>query len=325
MSSVIIRSTKERELDQVVQEVMEACRWSEIVKPDANVVVKPNLVSLIPERIKGANTNMELLEAVIRILQTRTRNILVGESDMLNAPHSCPAEQAFELNGLDQLSRSMGFELINFSRSATRPVNSELLQGFEMPVSILDADVLISMPVLKTHKQAYFTGAIKNLWGCVPRYDRLLLHRHLHECLAEVASILKPRLAIMDAIVAMDGHGPTFGNLRPLELVLASTDVVALDATAMRMVSLDVEKARYIEMAHKLGVGEVDESRIQVDGDLESNRTIFEPAPYGLVIRLIDYVSPYRWFTHGVMLNPSIFGTLSKTSRMLRRLGILHH
>jgi len=55
MSSVIIRSTKERELDQVVQEVMEACRWSEIVNPDANVVVKPNLVSLIPERMKGAN------------------------------------------------------------------------------------------------------------------------------------------------------------------------------------------------------------------------------------------------------------------------------
>jgi uncharacterized protein (DUF362 family) len=262
---------------------------------------------------------------VIQIVQQRTQHIIVGESDMINPPQIYPAERAFEMNGLVDMAKTLGFELINFSRSPTRPVSSALFHGFEMPVCILDADVLISMPVLKTHRQAYFTGAMKNLWGCVPRYDRFLLHRQLHECLAEVTRILQPRLAIMDAIVGMDGHGPTYGNPRHLDLVLGSTDMVALDVTALRLVGLVPEKARYVKLAHELGLGEWEAERIEVDGDFAGNRTTFEPAPYGLVIRMMDYLAPYSWFTHGVLLNPMLFQPLSKVSRTLRKLGLLHH
>ena len=161
------------------------------------------------------------------------------------------------------LARELKFELVNFSRRPTRRADSPRFEGFELPAEILDADVFISMPVLKTHVQGYFTGAIKNMWGCVPRVDRFFMHRHLHECLAELPRLLRPHFAIMDAIVAMEGMGPSYGDPRRLDLVLASRDVVALDATAMRLVGLDVAKARHIPLAAATGFGTMDDPRFK--------------------------------------------------------------
>ncbi len=320
MPIVAIRSTKHGALEDVVRSAMDACGWTDVVKPGARVVIKPNLVSLDPERVEAANTSMELLAAVIRILQTRTPNITVGESDMINPPRTCPAEDAFELNGLYDLARELKFELVNFSRRPTRRADSPRFDGFELPAEILDADVFISMPVLKTHVQGYFTGAIKNMWGCVPRVDRFFMHRHLHECLAELPRLLRPHFAIMDAIVAMEGMGPSYGDPRRLDLVLASRDVVALDATAMRLVGLDVARARHIPLAAATGFGTMDQSAIEVDGDFEAHRTVFKPAKYDLRALVLDRLSPYHWFTWGVLLNPPLFRPISKVTRTIRRL-----
>ena len=196
------------------------------------------------------------------------------------------------MNGLYDLARELKFELVNFSRRPTRRADSPRFEGFELPAEILDADVFISMPVLKTHVQGYFTGAIKNMWGCVPRVDRFFMHRHLHECLAELPRLLRPHFAIMDAIVAMEGMGPSYGDPRRLDLVLASRDVVALDATAMRLVGLDVAKARHIPLAAATGFGTMDESAIQIDGDFEAHRTVFKAAKYDLRALVLDRLSP---------------------------------
>jgi uncharacterized protein (DUF362 family) len=302
---------------------MDACDWTEIVQPGAHVILKPNLTCLDPTMAYAANTSMELLVAVVQVLQQRTRNILVGESDMINAPHTYSADLAFEVNGLYDLAKQYNFELINWSKAPTRPVASPLLAGFEMPASILDADVLISLPVLKTHAQTYYTGAMKNLWGCIPRYDRFLLHKRLHERIVEVNRILKPKLAIMDAIVGIEGRGPTYGIPRQLDLILGSRDLVALDTTAMRLVNLDPLRAYYVRLAYEAGLGQWNEQDIQIDGDFSGHKTIFKPAHYDVVLRMMDYLSPQKWFVRGVLLNPQLFTPLRAVSRSLRRLKVI--
>ena len=302
---------------------MHGCRWTEIVAQHARVVLKPNLTCLDPAMAYAANTSTELVAAVVRVLQERTADITVGESDMINAPNVYPAELAFEVSGLDRLSSELGFKLVNWSKEPTRPVPSALLSGFEMPIGLLDADVVISLPVLKTHGQSYYTGALKNMWGCVPRFDRFLLHRRLHECIAEVNAILRPSLAIMDAIVGIEGRGPTYGNPRRLDLVLSSTDLVALDATAARLVGLDPGMAKHISLARRKGLGETEASAIIVDGPFAANQTTFTPARYDIVLRTMDFLSPYRWFTYGVLLNPLLFERLRSISRALRRREVI--
>src|SRR5438105_8856215 len=98
-----------------------------------------------------------------------------------------------------------------------------------MPSVLLEADVFITLPVLKTHSLTYFTGALKNQWGCVPHYNRILLHKWLDPLLVSLQSLLRPELAIMDGIVGMEGRGPVNGKPRRLDLALASRDAVALD------------------------------------------------------------------------------------------------
>src|SRR5437764_763398 len=91
------------------------------------------------------------------------------------------------------------------------------------------ADPFVTLPVLKTHATTVFTGALKNQWGCIPRYDRILLHKHLHELIVEVNRLRPVTLALMDGLVGMQGRGPINGYPIDLNALLASRCPVALD------------------------------------------------------------------------------------------------
>jgi hypothetical protein len=139
----------------------------------------------------------------------------------------------------------------------------------------------------------------------------------------EVNRILKPKLAIMDAIVGIEGRGPTYGNPRRLDLVMASRDLVALDASAMRLVCLDPVKARHVKLAYQQGLGEWREDHIALDGEFDRHRTAFVPARYDIVLRGMDFLSPQKWFTYGILLNPRLFASLRTVSRALRRANVV--
>ena len=129
------------------------------------------------------------------------------------------------------------------------------MTGFGMSKTWLEADVFITLPVLKTHATTVFTGALKNQWGCIPRYDRILLHKHLHELIVEVNRLRPVTLALMDGLVGMQGRGPINGYPIDLNVLLASRDPVALDATGMRLIGLDPLTSQHVVHAEKIGLG----------------------------------------------------------------------
>jgi uncharacterized protein (DUF362 family) len=318
-STVILRAIVGRNLLEVVNECMQRCGWDELVPPDASVVLKPNLCTAVPGKTHASNTDPSLTAAVCEVLRTRTRRIVIAESDGLRQT----ADEAFAASGYVEVARRLGVQLVNLSQSHWLPVTCEPAGDIELPRILVEADVFITLPVLKTHALTYFTGALKNQWGCLPQYDRILMHKHLDPLLATLHRVLKPRLAIMDGIIGMEGRGPANGKPRRLDVVLSSRDGVALDSTAMRLVGLDPQRARHIVLAAEQGLGQMRAGEIEVDGDWEHHQTQFEPAILDKAIAAMDYMSRYRWFVKYALEKDYIFYPVRRLVQVLRRVGVV--
>jgi uncharacterized protein (DUF362 family) len=288
-----------------VRELMDACGWEDVVARDASVVVKPNLCTERIEQIHTANTSLCVVRAVCEILQERTRNITIVESDGARYP----AEAAFENNGIYRLAGEMGLRVLNLSKDELVEMPDRRLKGFAMSRTWLQADCFVTLPVLKTHATTVFTGSLKNQWGCIPRYDRILLHKYLHKLIGDVNKLRPVTLALMDGLVGMQGRGPINGLPIDLNVLLASRDPVALDATGMRL----------IVHANRIGLGALAAGEIDVDGPFDQLRTTVQPAVEDWAIKLMNVVAKSQFLTKNLLLNDGVFYPVRRVVMTTRR------
>ena len=318
-SKVILRAVNDGNLAAMVHECMEFCGWRGMVAPNARVVIKPNLCTAVPEKLEMSNTDVRITQAVCELLLTRTRNVTLVESSGLRYS----AWDAFHASGHTEMAKRIGVEVVNLTESRWAPMDVGPAKQVQLPVMMMECDAFITLPVLKTHALTYYTGALKNQWGCVPQYDRILLHQYLDPMLALLHAIFRPKLALMDAIVGMEGRGPVGGKPRRLDLILASSDSVALDATAMRLVGLDPALCRHIQMAAGQKLGNTDATQIDVDGDWQRHATQFEPAIRDKAIGAMDYMSRYPWFVKYMLEKDMVFYPFRAAVQVLRKVGII--
>jgi uncharacterized protein (DUF362 family) len=318
-AKVILRGVTPASLSATVRECMEFCEWERLVPRDATVVIKPNLCSAEPDKWEMSNTRSGITQALCEVLLTRTRRIFIGEANGLRQT----AKEAFEISGYVEMAGRLGVELVNFSEVPWVKVDCPPAGEIDLPRQLLEADVFITLPVLKTHALTYFTGTLKNQWGCLPQYNRILMHKYLDPLLATLHRVLKPKLVIMDGIIGMEGRGPTNGKPRRLDLLLASQDGVALDATAMRLVGLDPMRAKHIVIAAGESLGRMGAEEIEVDGDWDKHATQFEPAILDKAIAVMNYMSRYRWFVKHVLETDNVFYPVRSVVQFLRRVGVV--
>jgi uncharacterized protein (DUF362 family) len=283
--------------------LLEACGWRERIVPGASVVIKPNLCTERPEQAHTANTSPGVLRAVCEVLKEHAGQITIVESDGTHYP----AEAAFEKNGVYRLADELGLKVQNLSKDELVEIPDPRMKGFGLARTWLDADVFVTLPVLKTHGTTVFTGALKNQWGCIPRFDRILLHKYLHDLIAEINRIRPVSLALMDGLVGMQGRGPINGYPINLNVLLASCDPVALDATAMRLIGLEPTSARHVVQAQRLGLGTLDPKTIEVEGPFAELQTSVEPAVEDWAIKLLNLVARSKFLTKNLLLNDQIF------------------
>lgn len=144
---------------------------------------------------------------------------------------------------------------------------------FTVAKAVTDCDGLVSLPKLKTHGFLKFTGSIKNQFGCVPGALKGEFHVKMPNAidfahmLVDLNHWISPRLYVMDGIVAMEGNGPRGGNPRPMNLLLFSSDPVALDATVCRLLHLDPSLVPTTVFAQEAGCGTWVAEKIQLVGD----------------------------------------------------------
>ena len=237
------------------------------VKPGERVLIKPNLLKAKPPEA-AVTTHPEIVRAVIRLVQEAGGTALVGDSPGMGGLHKV-ADKA----GILTVIREEGAQLIDLDE-ALQVKNSGRFQQFEIARAVLEADALINLPKLKTHGMTTLTGAVKNLFGCIPGKRKVQWHfstgvnRDLFmRMLVELSAVLKPRLTVMDAIVGMEGNGPGSGDPRNIGAIIAGQDAVAVDVISAKVVGVDPGKLPLIRAAAAAGIGETKTDRIRVAGD----------------------------------------------------------
>jgi len=315
-SRVILRSVKDRPLDDVIREVLEFCNYRELIKPGARVVIKPNLCTERRDMIRVANTSIEVIESVVKHVKELSEDVTIVESD--GARYT--VEEAYENNGIYELGKKYDLKLVNLSRDEQVWVQNKILGKWNFGKTFLEADVFITLPTMKTHATTVFTGALKNQWGCVPRRDRLVWHKYLDRLLSDIAELVPPKITIMDGIVGMQGRGPINGYPINANVILGSNDPVAVDATSMRLIGLDPYSSGHIRIAAERGIGAISEEEIEIDGDFEGLKVEVEPAKEDWAIKLLNLVSRSEFLTKYLVLNDSLFYPVRSLIVKLRKL-----
>jgi len=315
-SRVIIRSVAERPLDEVVGEIFSLCNVSRSVGPGTKVLIKPNLCTERVDMKHTANTSLAVIESVVKHLRDLTPHITIGEAD--GARYT--VEQAYETNGIYGLVEKYGVTAINFTREEQVSVPNEALGKWSFARRFLETDYFVTLPALKTHATTVFTGSLKNQWGCVPRKDRLIWHKHLDRLLSDIAALVPVKLSIMDGIVGMQGRGPINGYPINANLVVGGRDEVAVDATSMRLIGLDPYSSGHVRLAAERGIGAIAEGDIGIDGDFEKLRVAIEPAAQDWAIKLLNLFSRSEFITKTFIMNDSMFYPIRSVVVKMRKL-----
>ena len=221
------------------------------------IYIKPNLSH--PEYLPGVVTSPELTAELIGLLRDGASEVIVGESNGYNYP----CWTAFDKTGMQKAVEKVGGTAINLSEDKVVEVNFSDARGsplkrLHLPKTILDADAVIDLPLMKTHEFMAYSGAIKNLFGCIPSNRRIYLHPYLPEVFYRLYTLFKPKLTIMDARIGIEGNGPTKGKPVKMDLILTGNDALAVDIVSAQVMGLNWKDTYLNYIAQKTGLREQD-------------------------------------------------------------------
>ena len=230
------------------------------VKPGDKVALKPNCISpRAPEY--AINTHPEVVKTITRLCME------AGAKEVIAVTHDAAGN--FAPSGMEDALVSEGgsWEVVN-NRQDFREVilpRGILLRSTEIANRILDADVFINIPVAKDHGGSSLTLGMKNFMGI--NYDRGTMHaRGLHQCIADLATALKPNLTIIDANYMLLSNGPGGpGSTRNQKTVIAGTDQVLADAFAASLFQFEPRDVDHIRFAAEMGLGSMDLNAAQIE------------------------------------------------------------
>ncbi len=234
-----------------------------------SVLLKPNLVEFTGGPV---NTDPQLVgAAVLALRRLGAGEVVVGEGP----GHRRDTEAVVVASGLYDVLREVGAPFVDLNaaplvrrRLTTRYTG---LGELWLPKPVVDADVVVSMPKLKTHHWVGVTLSLKNCFGCVPGraygWPKNVLHwQGIESSVLDVAAAVRPSLAIVDGIVGMEGDGPINGTEKPVGVVVVASDPVAADATAARLMGIDGDKVGYLREAGRF-LGQSRLERIEQRGE----------------------------------------------------------
>jgi uncharacterized protein (DUF362 family) len=225
----------------------------------------------------GATTDPLVVEAIIEKLRGLPVTIKVVESDatMTNA------DKAFEVTGMKEMCKRMDVEFINlrYEKEKVKLIvpKEEVLGSISVPRTITES-AIISAAKLKTHGSTTVTLGMKNLFGLLPDKFKAKYHaRGISKVVVDINTVIKPVLTVIDGFVAMEGKGPVDGTPVKMDLIVASRDVVAADATGCRIMGIDPHDVSHIRRANEKGIGKIDD--IQILGEkIEDVKRTFKKA-----------------------------------------------
>lgn len=245
-----------------------------IVKKGDRVLIKLNLlVSKEPD--KAVTTHPSVAKAVVRMVQELGATPIMGDSpggtNTLSSYRSL-----LEKTGIKKVADETGCEIVDFDADRVEVFSdkSKVFKKFTLAKAVTEADVIIGLSKLKTHQLTYYTGGVKLLYGYIPGMLKAEYHLHTSndtelfaDLLLDLRETYPPALNIMDAVIGMEGDGPSNGIARKIGLVLASKSCTALDFAACSVVGFDPMKVPTVKKAYDRRVGPGSIGEVTVHGE----------------------------------------------------------
>ena len=248
--------------------------FGQYVSKDDRVLIKPNLLkgSLPGECI---TTHPAVVEAVVRIIIDHGGRPFIGDS-----PAFGDLSAVAKVTGMADICKRYNIPLKPFNSPVAVKVSDPFVRTLHIDKAVLDADRIINIPKLKTHVQVGFSGAVKNLFGCLSGKKKVLWHfkagdkeHRFGRVLLEIYNTVSPALHIVDAVIALEGDGPTKGDPKQVGLIAASVDALSLDRLLCEVVGLPVSSSEILEaLKSHYGIS-INMGEITIKGDPLSNFT----------------------------------------------------
>jgi uncharacterized protein (DUF362 family)/NAD-dependent dihydropyrimidine dehydrogenase PreA subunit len=280
------------------------------VAANEKILLKPNCLSGADPQ-KNVTTHPAVLKAMGLLCQASGARVSFGDSPGFGSPAGALAKA-----GLTAAAREIGMEQADFNTAVQVSFNEAMIaKQLVLAKAALETDGIISLAKMKTHGFMRITGAVKNQFGCVPGVRKAEFHlkmpraEHFASMLVDITRFLKPRLYVLDGIMAMEGNGPGSGTARPMKLLLLSSDPAALDAVFCRLIRMPLPYVPTMKPAALCGLGRSQDDEIEICGD-EISRL---ECPNFKVVRqpavTIDSSFPYylkKWVTPRPFIDPSL-------------------
>jgi uncharacterized protein (DUF362 family) len=235
------------------------------VRSGDEVIIKPNICTDYYPPEYAVTTN----PAVVATLVTLCLGAGAQRVRVMDKPLGGTAESAYVVSGIGEAVRVAGGEMevmspVKFTRF-TIPDGRDIT-AWEVYQDVIEADVLIDVPIAKHHSLARLTLGSKNLLGVISNPNQI--HRNLGQRIADLVSLIRPTLTVVDAVRILVAHGPTGGSLNDVQqtnTVIASHDIVAADAWAATLFGLTGADIGYVRAAADMGLGTMKLDSIKVE------------------------------------------------------------
>ncbi|GAA0734396.1 DUF362 domain-containing protein [Clostridium oceanicum] len=267
-------------IENKIREGFELLGGEEFLKKlipyNSKVLLKPNMLS-VEKAGSPVITHYAFFEAVIRVLKDYSKDITFGDS-----PGFGDSKKVAENAGLLKVANKYDVKFDNFTKSVhVKSDESILCRSWTLAKAAYESDVLITLPKLKTHAMAYYTGAIKNQFGCVPGTLKAQWHTRMPNAnnfckmLLDLNKILHTDFAILDGIVAMEGNGPKSGTPYNLNSIIMGESLTAVDSTAVKLIGYDDPlEIPFLKEAYENKWDDVLEKDINVLGEKIENMAV---------------------------------------------------
>ena len=268
---VLILDSDYSRTDEDIEKVLETFSFS---WKGRRVLVKPNMLGPYPPQ-KAITTHPTLIRSLIKALKKREALCFVGDNPGLSG--YAANERCARTAGLWEAAEGcfvyLGKDAVTVEAKAPWP------EKVVISKALFDCDLVINVPKFKTHLQTKITGAVKNMFGILVGAEKARVHmvashpEDFARALVGIYQIRIPDLTIMDAIVGMEGNGPSGSDLRPVGKILASLNGVSLDGVMASMMGVAPSKVEILRIARETGLGEIDPENMNIRG-------IWQPLPH---------------------------------------------
>ncbi|MBN1376467.1 MAG: DUF362 domain-containing protein [Dehalococcoidia bacterium] len=242
------------------------------VSKNKRVLLKPNIGRNV-EAKTGITTHPEVVAAAIDAFKDVGAEVAVGESPITGVKMS----DAFETSGVAEVAKTRNCCLLDMDTQNYVPVeiaDGVAIKSLKLCREVAEYDIIVSIPVMKTHMHTGVTLSVKNMKGCLWRRSKVDLHmlpevggqreKPLDIAIADMASVLRPHLAIIDGTIGMEGLGPSAGVPKALGVVLAGVDAFATDSIACELMGISAHDIPHLRIGAERGYGVIDADKISV-------------------------------------------------------------